>query len=252
MVYDRYTEKSELSNFDPIFLDEMAGVELMNRIDTKFVLGRSLFNQVLPELAQGYKTLEVNNTRMSAYSTQYFDTAKYRFYLDHHNGSGNRYKVRIRKYVESGIYFLEVKNKFKGRTNKKRIRVNDFEQELSIGSNQYIEAVIGQEMALEPKLLNLFDRITLVNKTEKERLTIDLNLGYKTSKVEDVFDHLVVAELKQERINRKSLFYQLMKKNGIRRNGFSKYCVGAVTVDSDLKYNNFKRHLRLIEKLKSE
>lgn len=250
MVYDRYMEKTKLANFDPIFLDEMAEVELMNRVDTKFVLSRELLNQVLLELPSQYRALEVEGTRMSAYSTQYFDTSGYKFYLDHHNGSGNRYKVRIRKYVESGIYYLEVKNKFKGRTDKKRIRINEFEQQMSAGSKEYVQAVIGEEMSLESKLWNLFDRITLVNKTEKERLTIDLNLGFKTAEFHDVFDHLVVAELKQERINRQSLFYQLMKKNGIRRNGFSKYCVGVVTVNSEVKYNNFKPHLRLIEKLK--
>ena len=250
MRFERYTEKQHLNGFHPIHLDEMDNVKLMNRVDTKFVLGRGLFNQILPELIEGYRSLEVSGTRMSAYNTLYFDTEKYKFYLDHHNGSGNRYKVRIRKYVESDLLFLEVKNKFKGRTNKKRIAIGSFEETLSLGSKTYVDGVIGEEYDLESKLWNTFDRITLVNKTEKERLTIDINLAFEMGNKSEKFNHLVVAELKQERINRQSLFFKVMKKNGIRRNGFSKYCVGAITVDPNLKYNNFKRHLRLIEKLK--
>lgn len=249
MAFDRFSEKNHLSKFQSISLDEMKEVELMNRIDTKFVIGRTAFNQILPELAEGYKSLEIGGTRMGAYSTQYFDTPEYRFYLDHHNGRGLRHKVRIRNYVESNLYFLEIKKKFKGRTDKKRIVVKDFEKELTTGSKEYVEAVIGREMGLESKLYNSFDRITLVNKAEKERLTIDMNLAYEAKEEKRGYDHIVIAELKQENINRQSLFYRMMKKNIIRPNGFSKYCVGAITLNPTLKYNNFKTNMLLIDKL---
>lgn len=250
MAFDRFSEKTHLTKFQPITLDEMKEVELMNRIDTKFVIGRTDFNRILPELAEGYRTLEIEGTRMSAYSTQYFDTPEYRFYLDHHNGRGLRHKVRIRNYIESGLYFLEIKKKFKGRTDKKRIVVDDFEKDLTEGSREYVEAVIGKEMGLESKLFNSFDRITLVNKTEKERLTIDMNLAYESNGEKRGYDHIVIAELKQENVNRRSLFYRLMKKNLIHPNGFSKYCVGALTIEPTLKYNNFKEKMMLIDKLK--
>ncbi|MBD3638995.1 MAG: polyphosphate polymerase domain-containing protein [Crocinitomicaceae bacterium] len=251
MVFERYAEKIHLESFDPIYLEQMGAVELMNRVDTKYVIKRAFLNKILPELAKEYSSLEVENTRMSGYTNQYFDTDRFKFFLDHHNGAGNRHKVRIRKYNESGIYFLEVKNKFKGRTKKKRIRIDDFEPELTDGSTNFVEAVMDEEINLEMKLWNSFDRITLVNKKEKERLTIDVNLSYKTAQTSKEFNHFVIAELKQERINRDSLFYKLMKNNGVRKNGFSKYCVGAVTVVPNLKYNNFKRHLRLIDKLEN-
>lgn len=249
MTFERYTEKSLLDQFDPIYLNEMKNVELMNRIDTKFVFSRNVLNQILPELAAGYRSLEVEGTKMSAYTTQYFDTDRFRFYLEHHNGRGVRYKVRIRKYEESDIFFLEIKKKHKGRTDKKRISVNDFESVLTEGSQEYIEAVMDQEVSLESKLYNSFDRITLVSKTDKERLTIDLNLGFKDEKGTDNFNHIVIAELKQERLNSRSLFYRLMKRHIIRPGGFSKYCIGAITLNPELKYNNFKRKLMLIDKL---
>lgn len=250
MEFERFLEKEQLNNFQAITLEEIKGVELMNRIDTKFVISRSVFNNILPELAEGYNSLEVEGTKMSAYTTQYFDTPDYDFYMEHHNGSGTRYKVRIRNYIESGVYFLEIKKKFKGRTDKKRISVSNFEDEMTDSSKNYIGAALGSDKTLECKLYNSFDRITLVNKTEKERLTIDLNLNYKSSIGTKGYNHVVIAELKQENINRKSLFYETMKKNIIRPNGFSKYCIGAITLDPDLKYNNFKSNILLLDKLK--
>jgi len=250
MDFEKEGEKAILETFDRITLDEMNEVALMNRTDTKFVIARSVFQEVLPQLKEHYRALEVEGTKINKYKTQYFDTGSFQFYTDHHNERSLRYKVRIRKYVESDIYFLEVKKKFKGRTNKKRIKINDFENELSRGSIEYIEAVTGVPFQLESKLYNFFERITLVNKYEKERLTIDLNLGFEspTDKIE--FPHIVIAELKQEKVNRNSLFFKLMKQYGVRPNGFSKYCMGAMSLNPDLKNNNFKRKKLLINKLK--
>jgi VTC domain len=250
MTFERFAENKFLTDFDSIELKEMGSVELMNRVDTKFVMARGVLHSILPDLAKGYRALEVEGNRMSGYCTQYFDSPNYNFYLAHHNGKGNRFKVRIRNYIDSKIYFLEVKNKFKGRTKKNRIKVEDFEAEMSKESANYVNDSIGKEVKLESKLFNTFDRITLVNKVEKERLTIDLNLAFKTKERTANYNHLVIAELKQERIDRESLFYRLMKKNNVRQNSFSKYCVGAISVDDELKYNRFKTNLRLIDKLK--
>jgi hypothetical protein len=41
-----------------------------------------------------------------------------------------------------------------------------------------------------------------------------------------------------------------MKENEIRPYSISKYCVGAVSLNPNLKYNNFKEKLLLIDKLK--
>jgi hypothetical protein len=249
MSFERFTEKSILVDFNPITLSEMNEVQLMNRTDTKFVLGRDVFDNILPLLASKYRVLEVEGTRMSSYSTQYFDTPEFKFFNDHHNGRSSRYKVRIRNYVESKLFFLEVKHKFKGRTNKKRIKVASFEPVLSEESVTYIDKVIGQSFDLKTVLWNSFDRVTLVNTEDKERLTLDMNLAFKHNDKEQSYDFIVVAELKQENADRKSLFYSLMKENNVRPNSFSKYCVGVMAFN-DLKSNNFKTQKLLIDKLR--
>lgn len=245
-----YHEEELLRPFTPITLEEMDAVKLMNRTDTKFVLNRTFFNEILPDLSSSYRVLEIANRRLSGYKTLYYDTDAFQLYLDHHNEKGDRYKIRIRNYIESNLFFLEIKRKFKGRTDKRRTKVEDFEFELSQKSIEYIQKVIGSEIKVVPKLWNSFDRITLVNTKEIERLTLDLNLTFEWNNQIKSFNHLVVAELKQENVNRNSLFYTLMKKNGIRPNSISKYCVGGVSLNPDLKNNNFKDKVLLIDKLK--
>lgn len=245
-----YQEESILQKFQPISLEEMDAVKLMNRTDTKFVLNRSFFNLILPQLAESYRVLEIAGGRLANYRTLYYDTEGFQLFLDHHNEKGDRYKIRIRNYVESNLYFLEIKRKFKGRTDKKRTKVEDFELELSPDSVQYINNVVSDKIKVVPKLWNSFERITLVNNREVERLTLDLNLTFEWQDKKRIFDHLVVAELKQENVNRKSLFYSLMKKHSIRPNSISKYCVGGITLNPELKNNNFKDKLLLIDKLK--
>ena len=249
MIDAVFPELEALQSFEDISLREMDEVRLMNRTDTKFVLSRYLLNELFSELSGAYRVLDVMGSRISRYKTLYFDTAGLNFYLDYHNGRLSRYKVRIRNYVESDLHFLEIKHKYKGRTVKKRIKIDDFELALKPLSVNYINEVVGKEMSLQSKLWNSFGRITLVNKTEKERLTIDLNLSFEWRDETKSFEEVVVAELKQENVNRNSSFYSLMKKHNIRPTGMSKYCLGTFTMDPTVKWNNFKPKVLLINKL---
>jgi hypothetical protein len=98
-----------LNTFSPISLAEMDRVKLMNRIDTKFAFRIGLLENLLDELKSEYKILEINTIRSPKYESLYFDDEKFSFFQDHHNGKTNRFKVRIRKYVESNLLFLEIK-----------------------------------------------------------------------------------------------------------------------------------------------
>ncbi|MFK8038169.1 MAG: polyphosphate polymerase domain-containing protein [Crocinitomicaceae bacterium] len=247
VAFDNEIEK--LETFSPISLAEMDEVKLMNRTDTKFVFKRSDLSSVLEKLSSDYSVLKINDNLISSYKTLYFDTLEFGYYLDHHNGRGNRFKVRIRNYTESNLFFLEIKNKYKGRTDKKRIKLNDFETSFSADSRLFVDSVIDSAPNLEAKLWNNFSRITLVNHAEKERLTLDLNLSFDWNGRVEEFDHIVIAELKQENVNRNSKFYQMMKSFNISSNSISKYCIGAVSLNPGLKYNSFKSKTLLINKL---
>lgn len=240
----------QLKLFDVITLSEMSKVGLMNRIDTKFVCNINQLEAILKELPKYYKILEVNSLKLLKYSSLYFDTAKLKFYNDHHNGKLNRTKVRFRKYVDSDLTFLEVKQKSgNGRTRKTRINVSDINTSLNDEKNQFIESVTKVKFALRPTLNNSFKRMTLVDREEKERATIDIGLNVSADGTNKTFEKLVIIELKQVRIDRSSKLFEIVKKHGIHPYRISKYCIGMVTTKNNIKYNIFKRKLLKINKI---
>ena len=160
---------SILKKFNPISLDQMDNVKLLNRTDTKFIFNSAVLHDFLSSCYNNYNILTIDNKKIASYKTLYFDTKYFDFYHHHHNNKGNRYKVRIRKYVDSNLCFLEVKNKFKGRTVKSRKAIEDFENTLSVGSLEFVGSVMNSSKPLEKKIWNSFDRITLTNQKHKER-----------------------------------------------------------------------------------
>jgi hypothetical protein len=242
-----------LVDFEPISLLEMDRVKLMNRIDTKFAFSKTQLIQILPDLAENYKILQIEGTRLPYYESLYFDDDNFTFFKDHHNGRTNRFKVRFRKYVESNLIFLEIKHKFKGRTNKSRIKVEDFLETLDDQAENFVRKVLKQDKNLHPVMWNSFTRLTLVHKHLNERLTIDLNLTFKWEEEMHIFEHLIIAELKQEVMDRNSSFFQLMKKKRIRPYRLSKYCIGSIELygKDGLKFNRFKKKLLTLKKINS-
>jgi hypothetical protein len=111
--------------------------------------------------------------------------------------------------------------------------------------------VIPEDHDLHPVMWNSFYRVTLVNKTEKERLTLDFDLKFKWDGQLHHFDNLVIAELKQETVQRSSAFFSQMKKRLIRPYRLSKYCIGSIELYGTpyLKYNRFKKKLLHLKKI---
>ena len=181
-----------LSSFEPISLNQMDEVKLMNRTDTKFVFEYSLLNKVMEEIKAHYYVLDINGIRLNAYRCLYFDTEDFKFYFEHHNGKKNRNKVRYREYIDSGLCFLEVKKKNnKGKTIKERIKVAKIPESLTDEDNRFVRQIIGRDDILLPKHWNKFSRITLVNKHIKERLTIDLGITFETEQRQSQLDDMV-------------------------------------------------------------
>jgi hypothetical protein len=244
--------QDQITAFDPISLTEMDEVKLMNRADTKYVLTYADLSALLNDVLPHYRILDVNGVRSSHYKTLYFDTVGLQFYLNHQNEKKNRYKIRYRKYVDSELCFLEIKFKNnKDRTIKSRVRVDDFETVIHPDRVGYIKNITGIEDDLVPKLWNSFNRITLVNKVLKERLTIDYNLEFEFDGQNVTLQNVAIAELKQERANRMSAFAEATKKRKIRPISISKYCIGSALLNKNLKANNFKAKILTLNKLEN-
>ncbi|MDG1148022.1 MAG: polyphosphate polymerase domain-containing protein [Crocinitomicaceae bacterium] len=238
--------------FDSIGLGEMDQVQLMNRVDTKFVFTKQKLIELLPVLKEDYFILKVGDNLISRYESLYYDHELVN-YDDHHRKRVNRYKIRYRTYIESKITFLEVKHKFKGRTDKRRISVDKIPSKLSDEHYEFIKTINPDFNRLKPSLMNRFSRITLVSKQFDERLTLDIDLSFEWEDNTKLVENIIIAELKQGRSNRTSPFYKLMKNNYIRPLKISKYCVGIIDMygKENVKYNRFKKKLLQITKLQA-
>jgi hypothetical protein len=244
-----------LEAMQPISLDEMGGIRLMDRIDAKFVAPASLLPPLLEKMSPHFRVQHINDARIASYCTQYLDTPDCKMFVMHQNGKLNRQKIRIRSYVESNLSFLEVKNKTnKGRTHKKRIPVGLSQlasiHELSEEKPFLEKNSLFDVGALEPSLSNSFKRITLVNSNATERITVDLNLSFRSCKTgnETTLNKLMILELKQDGRQR-SDFRAILDSFRIKKSSFSKYCMGIVLTNDSIKYNRFKEKCMVINKL---
>jgi VTC domain len=241
--------------FDPITLLEMDDVELMNRVDTKFIIGISMLPQLLKKAAEDYRILEIGGSRMNNYSTVYFDTSTYDMYMMHHNGKLNRLKIRMRSYVNSDLYFLEIKRKTnKGKTSKRRIAISSScFNAMGFGTLE-LQFVTTRTpfhpTSLIAQMQDSFQRITLVDKNMTERVTIDTSMVFKSipSGVYQDVEGLVIIEMKQAGFY-PSNFGAYLHELHVLPGSLSKYCLGMVLVNPNLKSNQFKRKLRKIYKL---
>jgi len=241
-----------LNKFDPVSLDELNGAEFMKRTDTKFIFSSEQFVKLLPDLVEFYKILEVSEIRLAHYENVYFDTPDLKFFNDHHRKKLNRHKVRIRNYTTSDLSFLEIKFKNnKGVTIKKRKKIERFKNYLDSVDFTFIGKHMSNDIVLKASSRNEFSRITLLSKTNLERLTIDFSLNFFDDKNSHSDEKLVIAELKQERSSRRSDFYSLIKTMHIQPFRVSKYCIGMSYLNDDIKSNRFKPKLLKINKLSS-
>lgn len=242
-----------IEGFDPIHLNQMSGVRLMSRMDTKYVFNVKKLPEILDELTAIYLMLEIDNVKEQIYETMYFDSSAYDMYTTHHNGKLNRYKVRVRKYASTQEKFLEVKFKNnKKRTIKKRIR--NKENYLSLSENQYQfieENTTFRSCEMHPSLKNSFTRLTLVNKDLGERITIDYKLWFQdpVSGNETTKENICIVEVKKEGGSAKSVFEKVLEKNRIQSMGFSKYCMGIAFTNTKIKRNRFKQRIKKLDKL---
>jgi hypothetical protein len=230
------------AQFDPISLQEMDAVALLNRIDLKYILTPAQLLTALESLPQHYRLLSVAGVRLNRYRTLYWDTADFALYRAHHNGSGARYKVRFRSYLDSNRTFFEIKRKTnQNRTIKHRLPVAGPQLALEPPALALLDQALPvAPPPLEPKLWNYFTRLTLVSTSTVERLTIDLDLQFEGAGLTSSAAQLVIAEVKQAGFAQRSPFVRQLQAMQIHPLGFSKYCIGAALHYPQLKSNAFK------------
>lgn len=244
-----------INDFRSVSLEEMGKVKLMNRVDTKFVTTIDKLERLLVLAKDSYAIQKIEGKQVMPYTTLYYDTDDCNMFSEHHRGKKNRQKIRVRRYENSGVSFLEVKRKNnKGRTDKKRMQTNDRVPDLDfdIYRSFLLQKSRYGAKKLLPQLSNAFNRITLVNNAMTERLTIDIDLRFhneQTGKKTDM-GPLVIIEVKRDG-QTYSPVLNMLKQLRIHQSGFSKYCIGMALTNPELKRNRFNERLRFVKKLTS-
>lgn len=236
--------------------------------------------EMLRRAADDYSVQTIGGCRACRYHTLYYDTEDRRMYTLHHDRRLARQKIRTRTYVESGVSFVEVKNKTnKGRTEKRRMRIgaesfaavtrDEAAAEFLRGAARYAPESITPALATE------FERITLVNHARTERLTIDWNLRFTDVRARSTDERnrcaagiddgalsiaagdggvtasiagMVIVELKQDGMAAFSPMKRILGQLRIRPLKVSKYCIGTALAAPRVKSNRFKAKIRRIIK----
>lgn len=242
--------------FEPIDLDRMDSIRLMNRIDTKYVTTSSVLDEILRKsLASGYMMFVSEGVRIHPYDSIYFDTSDLRMFLDHRNSRLVRQKVRTRIYSASELCFLEVKSKNNhSRTKKKRISIPPEKFTDFRGDNKcsdFLTKITDYRAdSLSPSVETSFSRITLVDKDLSERITIDSDICFRNMRngVTSGLGDVVIIELKRDG-RKRSTMQDILLSLRVKPMRISKYCMGVVLTDPQCRPGRFLEKIRACEKL---
>lgn len=244
--------------FEPINLETLNNkAAMLERLDHKYVLDAAVLMEAAPAFSDTFDMLEIDGLRSFRYETWYFDDTGRRSYLDHHQGRRRRMKVRVRRYVEADLCFVEVKLKDKrGITVKKRMpyAAEKYgcldESAIAHIRDSYLN-LYGEEIEPEfhPVLEVCYERLTLVAKCGGERMTIDSRLSFRTEDDERyVDDDLFILETKSP--NGNGIADKVLRQfNQHPVKHCSKYCLGSVVTGSMQKYNKFRPALKRLRSL---
>ena len=242
--------------FAPISLQALnAKAAMLERLDNKYVVRAPALQAAAAEFVPLFDVLEIDGRRSFTYETCYFDDPSRRSYFDHHQGRRQRMKVRVRRYVDAGLVFLEVKLKDRrGVTVKKRLRVDDTLFDRLDDTGLAFVRACWQQMygsawtaPLEPVLQMSYRRITLVAREGGERMTIDTGIQFNgqwaAREARRTDDEVYILETKSAQ-GRGLADRVLRAHHQHPTNGCSKYCVGMSLTGAVDRFNRFRPALR--------
>ena len=257
------TYTSKLQHFWTLSLSELnAQASYLKRIDRKFLLNGSQFDEILEELKKDFYVLEIKGKKVFSYDNVYMDTDDYLFYQQHQNKKKNRTKIRTRYYIDSNLAFFEFKQKTDGVTSKYRYEFPSEEHGFMTRGKKRFFAWVWQTTynnisvpKITPAIKTKYKRITLVSKDGSERLTIDFDIrtqNLRSTKSSFInLKNLVIIESKS--LSKDCGSCKIMKKHKIKQaKSCSKYALWVVYAGLAEKYDTFKETMKKIKEIRLE
>jgi hypothetical protein len=227
------------------------GAALLSRIDRKYVVPLPTFERLVASLDDQWRALEIDGGRLFGYTSTYFDTADLYTYRAHLQGRRRRFKVRVRRYVDSDAYMLEVKRKgLRGITVKERTAHPAWgETELGAAGHTFVaEAVRGHADLpagqLGPVVTTSNRRATIASLTGHARVTVDADLGCGWGEQRATLRPRFVLVESKVQGRGVSPVDHVLRRLGERPVNISKYCVGVAALDLGVPTNPWRRTLR--------
>jgi hypothetical protein len=234
-----------LKGMDSIPLNTLDSSDFKRRIDNKYIVNETQAFDFLKEVKDDYYVLTINGTRLFRYDNIYFDTAAKDLYLMHHNGRQNRCKLRIRRYLDAGNEFFEIKR----RNNKK---ITEKLRYQTVSGNVFLAEDVAQNVLketgftideLKEAITVSYERITIFSKSNDDKLTVDLRVRFLKDSESKELKGVALIEHKYIDKNNTTTASRYLR-NYLKQNKsrVSKYCIG-IALTSTIKKNRFNRTL---------
>lgn len=221
--------------------------DMLSRTESKFVLSVSTALSFLTALTEDYAVLRAGEGRIASYCTLYFDTDDLALFHAHRRGVRLRQKVRIRHYPERNLSFLEVKTRTGDGVTRKLRRPRAYgDNHLSVDDRAFTRSHCPVPTPLMPQVWVDYQRVTLLNTTAVERVTIDFDLGMTRHSSGGHLRDLAVVEVKQADVNRRTAAMRALRTTGARRESVSKYCAAIMLTSPSIRANGLLPGLRAL------
>lgn len=241
--------ESRFAHLRPVGLSQIEfAAALRRRVDRKYLLTDQSVADLVSSLDESTRVLEVDGSRSLRYQTVYFDTPDRDLYLASARSRPQRFKVRTRSYLDSGIAFIEVKMRDRtGFTVKHRLRCScELSDTLTTPGRvflSHIGSVAPFVERLEPALTVTYRRTTLLEPETMSRITIDTAVQASTPSggLVEVGRNVLVetkTTLPPTDVDRR------LWSRHHRPTAFSKYCTLLAAIDPRLPANKWSRTLR--------
>jgi len=211
--------------------------EVFNRIEKKYILNKEQFKRIKKILLEHMELDPYHNEKYTI-SSIYLDTDNFDMIRKSIDKPIYKEKVRLRSYgipKLSDKVFLEIKKKYNGIGNKRRIKIKlkdayDFINGKIIINTQKakeLEYIINKNN-LKPKIFIAYDRLAF----EKNdfRITLDYNIRYRIEDINLEYGdsgklldkNIFILEAKAKK-SYPDWFIKLLRKEKLYPNSFSKY-----------------------------
>lgn len=253
-----------LKKFNSLKLSELnEKSSFLKRIDRKYLLTYEQFLDILADLKDDFRVLEIDKKKVFNYDNVYMDTQDYLFYNQHQKKLKSRTKIRTRYYVDSNLAFFEFKQKRNWVTSKYRYEFPAEEHGFMTKWKKRFFDWVWQAVynwktktpSISPAIKTNYKRITLVSKTWDERMTIDFNikaldLRKSKSKIVDL-KNLIIIESKS--LKKECIATKIMQEKNIEEaNSCSKYSLWVVYSGLAEKFDTFKNTMQKIKEIRME